>query len=117
MMKLYVKEVAQARGYKTARQLADAMSERFSVRFSYRTLYQYWEDEITRYEKDTLDRLCKFLEVPLSSILVHIPDERANLPEPGAAKTDAAPKARRSRTTSSEPKAKGKTQAASISAG
>jgi hypothetical protein len=75
MMKLYIKEVAQAKGYKNAKALADAMSEHFGVRISYATIYPLWNDEAQLWSRPTFDKLCSFLNVPAGMLIQHIPGE------------------------------------------
>lgn len=74
-MKLYVKEVAQAKGYVNAKQLADAMSKHFEARISYGTIYPLWNDEAQLWSRPTIDRLCAFLNVPAGMLIQHIPGE------------------------------------------
>jgi len=74
-MKLYIKEVAQAKGYKNAKALADAMSEHFGVRISYATIYPLWNDEAQLWSRPTFDKLCSFLNVPAGMLIQHIPGE------------------------------------------
>ncbi len=74
MMKLFVKEVAEAKGYKNAKALTDAMSESFGVRISYSTIYPLWDDTAQQWSRKTFDRLCKFLQVP-AGMLIQFVDE------------------------------------------
>lgn len=74
-MKLYIKEVAQAKGYNNAKQLADAMSEHFGVRISYATIYPLWDDKAQLWSRPTFDKLCSFLSVPAGMLIQHIPGE------------------------------------------
>ena len=74
-MKLYVKEVAQAKGYTNAKHLADAMSEHFGARISYATIYPLWDDKAQLWSRPTFDKLCAFLQVPAGMLIQHIPGE------------------------------------------
>ena len=75
MMKLYIKEVATAKGYRNAKALADAMSEHFGVGVSYTTIYPLWNDEAKLWSRATFDRLCEFLNVPAGLLIQHVPGE------------------------------------------
>lgn len=86
-MKLYIKEVAEAKGFKNAKALADAMSEHFGVRISYATIYPLWNDEAQLWSRPTFDKLCSFLNVPAGMLIQHIPGEVPSKPEPTGAKS------------------------------
>lgn len=75
MMKLFVKEVAQAKGFKNAKALADAMSEHFGASMSYSTIYPLWNDDAKLWARETFDKLCAFLKVPAGMLIQHIPGE------------------------------------------
>jgi hypothetical protein len=81
MMKIFLKEVAQAKGYTNAKHLADAMSEQLGVRVSYATIYPLWNDEAQLWSRPTIDRLCSFLQVPAGMLIQHIPGEYKLEPE------------------------------------
>jgi hypothetical protein len=89
-MRLYVKEVAQAKGYKNAKALADAMSQHFGVSVSYSTIYPLWNDEAQLWSRPTFDKLCSFLNVPAGMLIQHIPGESQTDPEPASAKSGRA---------------------------
>jgi DNA-binding Xre family transcriptional regulator len=74
-MKLRIKEVAEHRGFKNAKALADAMSDHFGVRISYATIYPLWNDEAKLWARDTIDKLCSFLNVPAGYLIEHHPGE------------------------------------------
>lgn len=75
MMKLFVKEVAQAKGFKNAKALADGMSAHFGVSMSYSTIYPLWNDDAKLWARETFDKLCAFLNVPAGMLIQHIPGE------------------------------------------
>ena len=89
-MKLFVKEVAQAKGYKNAKALADAMSDHYGVSVSYSTIYPLWNDEAQLWSRPTFDKLCSFLNVPAGMLIQHIPGEVPSKPEPTSAKSGRA---------------------------
>jgi DNA-binding Xre family transcriptional regulator len=67
MIKLNVREVAEAKGFSNASTLAAATG-------IHRTsMYRIWNGEATRLDLDTLDRLCEVLKVPAGMLLTHIP--------------------------------------------
>lgn len=109
-MKLFVKEVAQAKGFKNAKALADAMSGHFGVSVSYSTIYPLWDDKAQLWSRDTFDKLCSFLNVPAGMLIQHIPGEVKIEPEPTGAKAERA-------TSSRKKSAPRKARSASISAG
>ena len=96
MMKLMIKEVAQAKGFKNAKHLADEMSEFFGVRISYATIYPLWDDKAQLWSRDTFDKLCTFLKVPAGMLIQHIEGEWS-LQEPEAGSRQPARKASSSR--------------------
>jgi DNA-binding Xre family transcriptional regulator len=79
-MRLYLKEIAQNKGYRNARVLTQAMTAHFRVNISFSTIYPLWNNEAKLWSIDTLDRLCSFLEVPAGLLIQHIPgeDKRTN---------------------------------------
>ena len=89
-MKLFVKEVAEAKGFKNAKALADAMSEHFGVTISYRTIYSLWDDEAQLWSRPTFDKLCSFLNVPAGMLIQHIPGEVQLEPGSSGAKSTSA---------------------------
>jgi hypothetical protein len=86
MMKLTVREVAEAKGYKNAKALTDAMSAHFDQRISYATIYPLWNDEAKLWARDTFDKLCSFLNVPAGMLIQHIEEEWAQQAEKGTKK-------------------------------
>ncbi len=85
-MKLNVKEVAQAKGYKNAKQLTHALSEHFGVKISFSTIYPLWDDTAQLWSRQTIDRLCEFLQVPAGLLIQHMPGEaQQSTPEAGQA--------------------------------
>jgi DNA-binding Xre family transcriptional regulator len=101
MMKLTIKEVAQAKGFKNAKQLTDAMTEHFGSVLSYSTIYPLWDDTAQRFDRSTLDKLCTFLQVPIGMLIQFIDTNSLPQSEPSQS---AAAKPRRS--TSGESKRK-----------
>ena len=75
MININLREIAQLRGYKNAKQLADAMSERFGVSISYSTIYPLWANTAELYSRPTLNRLCKFLNVAPGILITYNEDE------------------------------------------
>src|ERR1044071_7710251 len=57
MMKLTVKEIAEARGFKNAKQLADTAGIR------YKSMYPIWNGAARMIGLDTLEKLCNTLRV------------------------------------------------------
>lgn len=95
-MKLTIKEVAQARGFENAKQLADAMTKHFGGLVSYNTIYPLWNDTAQRFDRATLDRLCTFFNVPIGMLIQFInADDSAS----GGAPADLH-KAERTKSTS-----------------
>jgi len=78
MMKLLVKEVAQAKGYKNAKALADDMG------MSYGVLYPLWDNRVQRVDLATLERLCKHLQVQPGMLIIWLDEDEL--------KGEAAPK-------------------------
>ena len=79
-MKLMIKEVAQAKGFKKAKHLPLAMSEHFGVQISFSTIYPLWDDTAQLWSRQTVDRLCEFLQVPAGLLIQHIPGEAQQQP-------------------------------------
>ena len=88
-MKLMIKEVAQAKGYKNAKQLTLAMSAHFGVQISFSTIYPLWDDTAQLWSRQTIDRLCEFLQVPAGLLIQHIPGEAQQAP-PHTGQADVA---------------------------
>ncbi|MFP5260870.1 MAG: hypothetical protein ACLGJB_03060 [Blastocatellia bacterium] len=94
MMKITLKEVAEAKGYKNARKLTDAMSEFFGVKISYSTIYPLWDDTAQNFSRITVDRICTFLKIPLSLWIQHI--DTGDVTRYGPAQVETHSKAARS---------------------
>ncbi len=67
-MVLNVKDVAEARGYKNAKQLADAAGLR------YESAYPIWNGTARMISLDTLEKLCKVLRVQAGMLFELKPD-------------------------------------------
>lgn len=68
-MKWTVRQVAEAKGIKNARELADRIGT------SYSSIYPIWDGSAKRADLGTLNKLCNFLDVPIGMLLVHLPDK------------------------------------------
>jgi DNA-binding Xre family transcriptional regulator len=68
MMKWTVRQVAEAKGFKNARELAD------KINTSYSSIYPIWDGSAKRADLGTLNKLCNLLDVPIGMLLVHLPD-------------------------------------------
>ncbi|HEY6329719.1 MAG TPA: helix-turn-helix transcriptional regulator [Blastocatellia bacterium] len=67
MIKLNVRDVAEAKGFDNASELASATGiHRASI-------YRIWDGAATRLDLETLDRLCEVLKVPAGMLVTHIP--------------------------------------------
>jgi DNA-binding Xre family transcriptional regulator len=97
MMKWTVRQVAEAKGFKNARELADRINT------SYSSIYPIWDGSAKRADLGTLNKLCNLLDVPIGMLLVHLPDksiepvseagsEKAGRRSSGSAKTKRASK-------------------------
>jgi DNA-binding Xre family transcriptional regulator len=75
MIRSRLKQVAKANGYKNARQLTEAMNRYYNIRMSDSTLYPWWDDHIINFNRNTLDRLCKFLDASTGDIIQYIDDD------------------------------------------
>ena len=67
-MRLTVKETAQARGFKNAKELADKMG------MSYNSIYPLWKGTAKRVDLATLSKLCKVLNATSGLLMVYEPD-------------------------------------------
>jgi hypothetical protein len=94
MVKITLKDVAEAKGYKNARKLTDAMSEFFGVKISYSTIYPLWDDTAQNFSRITVDRICTFLKIPLSLWIQHI--DTGDVTRNGPAQVEPHNKAARS---------------------
>jgi DNA-binding Xre family transcriptional regulator len=67
MIKLTVKEVAQAKGFENASALAAATGIHPT------SMYRIWSGKATRLDLATLDKLCDVLQVPAGLLISHVP--------------------------------------------
>ncbi len=67
-MVLMVKEVAEARGFKNAKQLADNAGIR------YKSMYPIWNGTARMIGLDTLEKLCDTLRVQAGMLFEKLPD-------------------------------------------
>jgi DNA-binding Xre family transcriptional regulator len=74
MMRLTVKDTAEARGFKNAKQLADAAGIR------YKSMYPIWNGTARMIGLDTLERLCNTLRVQAGLLFEIVLSDEA-LPE------------------------------------
>jgi DNA-binding Xre family transcriptional regulator len=74
MMILNVKEIAEMRGFKNAKQLADAAGLR------YESAYPIWNGTARMIALDTLEKLCKVLRVQAGLLFEVIPDLESDKP-------------------------------------
>jgi len=94
MINFKLKDVAQLRGYKNAKHLADALSKRYKTKISYRTIYPLWDNTAENYSRRTLNRLCMFLGVSPGLLIEFVPDEGEQGEETPAQIKESRPKAR-----------------------
>lgn len=85
-MKLAVKEIAETRGFKNAKQLADAAG------IHYKSMYTIWSGEAQLISLDVLGRLCSTLRVQAGLLFEVIPDAEASLVQGEIGKKAAASK-------------------------
>ena len=97
-MKWTVRQVAEAKGIKNARELADKIGT------SYSSIYPIWDGSAKRADLATLNKLCNFLDVPIGMLLAHIPDKETGAPE--AQPEPARPKGTAARRQSRKARAK-----------
>jgi DNA-binding Xre family transcriptional regulator len=69
MMKLTVKETAEAKGFKNAKALADEAG------IPYASLYKIYHGKSNTIGLITLNKLCKTLNVEVGLLIKYIPDE------------------------------------------
>jgi DNA-binding Xre family transcriptional regulator len=67
-VKLAVRDIAEARGYKNAKQLADASG------IHYKSMYTIWSGDAQLISMDVLGRLCTTLRVQAGMLFEVIPD-------------------------------------------
>jgi len=70
MIKSRVREVAEARGVKTSYELEKAADVAPSV------ASRLWQDKVTRFSADTLNKLCEALKCQPGDLLIHIPAKK-----------------------------------------
>ena len=80
-MKWTVQQVAEAKGIKNARELADRLGA------SYSSIYPIWDGTARRVALSTLNNLCNLLDVPVGMLLVHMPDSSIEPIDAGGAKS------------------------------
>ena len=68
MMRWTIKEVARAKGIKSARELGEKAG------IAPNSIYKLWRGTATMVGIGTLERLCSVLEVPVGMLLQHIPE-------------------------------------------
>ncbi len=66
---VHVRELAQRAGIENASQLAKA------AELYVETAYGYWEGTVTRFDASVLNKLCRFLKVPVGQLIEYIPDD------------------------------------------
>jgi putative transcriptional regulator len=71
MMKLTVRDVAEARGFKNAKALADAAG------IPYASIYKIYNGKSNTIGLITLNKLCKTLDADVGLLLKYIPDEES----------------------------------------
>jgi DNA-binding Xre family transcriptional regulator len=109
MMKLTVKEIAEARGFKNAKQLADTAGIR------YKSMYPIWNGAARMIGLDTLEKLCNTLRVQAGMLFEIVPDDEPLKSEPSQSATVKADKSRR--TTAPKTKRESKRARAAIAIG
>lgn len=78
MMRWTIREVARAKGIKSARELGEKAG------IAPNSIYKLWRGTATMVGLGTLERLCSVLEVLVGMLLQHIPEDQArNLPTEG----------------------------------
>ena len=85
-MVLNIKGIAEARGFKNAKQLADEAGIR------YKSMYPIWNGEARMVGLDTLEKLCIALRVQAGMLFEIIPDIEPD--KPGASSKASAKKAK-----------------------
>ncbi|HEY6332335.1 MAG TPA: helix-turn-helix domain-containing protein [Blastocatellia bacterium] len=89
-MKLAVKETAEARGFRNAKDLADRLG------LSYSSVYPLWSGTAKRIDLATLTRLCRGLKANAGLLLVYDPTDDDDLDvAPPAAKTNSRKNAKK----------------------
>jgi DNA-binding Xre family transcriptional regulator len=80
MIKCKLEDVARLRGYRNARQLADAINKHYpeGETVSYQTIYAWWNNTVKNYAQSTLNKLCAFLNTSPGMLLEYTPDSIAS---------------------------------------
>jgi DNA-binding Xre family transcriptional regulator len=73
MINCKLADIASLRGYKSAKQLTDAMNKAMGLGISYSTIYPLWRNIAANYARVTLDRLCEFLNTSPGVLLEYAP--------------------------------------------
>jgi DNA-binding Xre family transcriptional regulator len=90
-VKLAIKDIAEARGFKNAKQLADASG------IHYKSMYTIWSGDAQLISMDVLGRLCTTLRVQAGMLFEIIPDaEPDESPGEASKKPGATKRARKS---------------------
>ncbi|HET9530860.1 MAG TPA: helix-turn-helix transcriptional regulator [Blastocatellia bacterium] len=80
MIRSKLEDVARMRGYRNARQLADAINAQApeGETVSYQAIYGWWNNTIKNYAQSTLNKLCAFLDTSPGMLLEYAPDMPAD---------------------------------------
>jgi hypothetical protein len=106
MIRSKLEDVARLRGFKNARQLADAINAQApeGETVSYQAIYGWWNNTIKNYAQSTLNKLCAFLDTSPGMLLEYSPDMPAD--------TSSAQSAQAKRVKPRSNKSQAKVQAA-----
>jgi DNA-binding Xre family transcriptional regulator len=74
-MKWTIREVAEAKGIRTARELGEKAG------IPPTSIYRLWNGTAKMVGTDTLERLCTFLDVPVGMLIQHIPEKDRIIPQ------------------------------------
>src|SRR5215216_3612904 len=85
-VRLTVKDIAEARGFKNAKQLADAAG------IHYKSMYTIWSGDAQLISLDVLGRLCTTLRVQAGLLFEVIPDGESEIAADDSSKKDASAK-------------------------
>jgi DNA-binding Xre family transcriptional regulator len=72
MIQSMLKQVATAKGYPNAKRLTEALQAIYGTKISNSGLYPYWNDTVKNFNREMLDRLCEFLDVPLGLLIQYV---------------------------------------------
>jgi DNA-binding Xre family transcriptional regulator len=108
MMKLMIKEVAEAKGYRNAKDLADKLSMSYSI------IYPMWKGEAKRIDLATLEKLCKALQVQPGMLIMFIDTDALGSDSSSQPVSETSNKARRTKSTRSESKTRARSAGATI---